>query len=234
MNVLPREMIQQFREARRTADESPLLDDLSTLIRYGWDVDALDAAARTPMMWAGSMGLYKVVQRLLNAGANPERTDNRGWSALRYVLMRPSPIPNDVLERLITPRTMAPTLPFGWTALMMGARNGSLRTIERCIEYGTDVRHRSTTGKWDAMQLAARNGHKECLQRLYAAGGCLSQLRCIHPTCRPLVIELKREIKRLRKERQELLMHARPSVPHEVCDLIVNFVYEHCVHSESA
>ena len=131
----PREMIQRFREARRQNDESSLLRELPTLLKHGWHVDTADPAGRTAMMWAGAMGFYDVVRWLLNAGANPERVDRRGWSTLRYTLMRRSPMPNDLLERLVTPRTITPTLPFGWTALMVSASNGCLQTVARLHRF---------------------------------------------------------------------------------------------------
>ena len=76
------------------------------------------------------------------------------------------------------------------------------------------------------MQLAARTGHTECLRDLHAAGGRLGTLRCIHPACSSLVMELKREIRLKRRRRRIQILEMKPELPLEMCEMIVGFLFE--------
>jgi len=91
---------------------------------------------------------------------------------------------------------------------------------------GASVRHAETTGQWNAMQLAARNGHTVCLERLHANGGRLRTLRRIHPGCRPVVNRLVAETHAARAEATNQLLTALPMLPHDVVLGIVDFAWD--------
>nr|WP_255216792.1 ankyrin repeat domain-containing protein [Pseudenhygromyxa sp. WMMC2535] len=56
------------------------------LLRAGVEVDPLDNLGRTPLMLAVARGApIELLERLLDAGADPDHRDEQGWTALHYL-----------------------------------------------------------------------------------------------------------------------------------------------------
>lgn len=213
----------RLRWARTHGTEKQLLLELPSLMALP------HPSSTTPMMLAASLGMYDTVRALLDAGVSVEAMDSKGWSALRYALSRSERMPRDVLERLATPITVrTPTQPFQWTALMVAASRGDEGAVERLLDLGAECRHKSSTGEWNAMRLAALNGHAGCLRRLHAANGRLSTIRVIHPRCELVVhhLVLNTRLRRAIVLRTLIDIPKLHGIPTDVCRVIVNYVFE--------
>ncbi len=74
---------------------------VKALMGAGADLDSPDAAGRTPLMVAAAGGHLEIVKLMVNAGANPFTTDNRGKTVLDYAEMRHNPEVSDYVKGIV-------------------------------------------------------------------------------------------------------------------------------------
>jgi uncharacterized protein len=69
-------------------EEAALLPQLDRLLEAGAELDAQDGRGFSALHWAAQHGLLGCVQRLLRAGADPERRDSLARSPREVALTR--------------------------------------------------------------------------------------------------------------------------------------------------
>ena len=77
-------------------------DEIAKLVRRGYDIDMQDKTlGQTALMNAVMQGNYKVVEYLLNAGADPNIRDKHGWTALTIANRFQKTHPHDIIGTLL-------------------------------------------------------------------------------------------------------------------------------------
>ena len=61
-------------------NEENILNCVQTLVEKNVDVNTFDRHHMSPLMYASRAGRPKVVQKLLDVGANVDKQDNRGYT----------------------------------------------------------------------------------------------------------------------------------------------------------
>ena len=145
-------------------DESFQVAEL-LLSHLALQVDATNAVDETALMMAALKGRLDWVQRLLDRGAQANRS---GWTALHYAASGPEP---KVLGLLLDRGAQidAPS-PNRTTALMMAARYGDERSVDLLLARGADARAKNDLGL-NASDFAQRGGRESLAARLKKAAG---------------------------------------------------------------
>jgi uncharacterized protein len=127
------------------------------------DVNAPNANAETPLMFAALRGQLEWVERLLGRGA---KLHHEGWSPIHYAATGP-----DVrVVRLLLDRgaPVEPRSPLGHTPLMMAARWGSEASVELLLARGANPKL-VNDDKLDAIELARLSGRDFLVEQLQRA-----------------------------------------------------------------
>lgn len=126
-------------------------------------VDAVNAADETPVMMAALRGNMEWTQRLLDRGAQLNRS---GWTPLHYAASGPEP---KLLTLLLDRGAVieAPS-PNRTTPLMMAARYGAPGAAEVLLARGADARARNDLGL-TAADFARQGGREALAAKLQAA-----------------------------------------------------------------
>src|SRR3989442_14684197 len=149
-------------------------DDVATvdlLIRAGAEINVTNDYGVTPLAVAsqnGSTASATVVEKLLEAGANP----NARLPSGETVLMTASFAGNaDAVKALLAggANVNAAETARGQTALMWAVSEGHPDVARALLDYGADVNARST-GQFTPLLFAARGGDIELARMLLAAG----------------------------------------------------------------
>lgn len=75
--------------------------EIAKLVNKGYDIDMQDKLGRTALMYAIMQGNHKVVEYLLEAGADPNIADKRGWTALKIANTHQKTHPHDIIGTLL-------------------------------------------------------------------------------------------------------------------------------------
>ncbi|MDT8997695.1 ankyrin repeat domain-containing protein [Paucibacter sp. APW11] len=127
------------------------------------DVNAINAAAETPLMLAALKGRLDWAKLLVQRGA---LVNEAGWNALHYAASGPD---NGVTAWLLQQGAEIDALsPNGTTALMMAAGYGSPTVAEALLAAGADAALRNQQGL-DAADFAGRAQRSELQKKLRAA-----------------------------------------------------------------
>jgi ankyrin repeat protein len=104
-----------------------------------------------------------VIVRLLEAVADPDTTNRKGWSAVH--LAAANGVENVVKVLLEKGADVRVTQPYGWSILHWPAGMGFVKIVEILLEAGADVKMRDVHG-WTALDYAAHRGYDEIVEIL--------------------------------------------------------------------
>ncbi|KAK3238665.1 hypothetical protein CYMTET_51336, partial [Cymbomonas tetramitiformis] len=122
----------------------------------------------TALMRASKNGHGAVVERLVEAGADPNHADQEGYTAMTLASLHGD---EAVVEMLIEAGADL-NRATGYqreTALMVASYNGHEAVVEMLVEAGADPNHAGKEGK-TALMLASLHGHEAVVGRLVEAG----------------------------------------------------------------
>jgi len=127
-----------------------------------------DPRGRTPLMWAAYRGHKRIVNHLLDAGADVDATDAAGFTPADYALFRKH---TDVFRTLR--KRGADTLDghglAGRTALIGAVRKGDADTVDLLVRAGMPVDLQNAK-EVTPLLMAARRGHRTVARLLIEAG----------------------------------------------------------------
>lgn len=134
--------------------------------------DSTPRAAHEPeLIDVASQGDQQETQRLLDAGAQPNITDERGWNALMMATLHGHvPVVQLLLKKGADVNLSNST---GSTALMMAALQGQDSILQLLLDKGASVNTQDAKG-WTALMYAARNGYASTVEILLSRGAEVS------------------------------------------------------------
>ncbi|MCP5145330.1 MAG: ankyrin repeat domain-containing protein [Gammaproteobacteria bacterium] len=138
------------------------------LVKAGADVNAMEADATTPLMWAAHHGDGELVKRLLKAGADAKRVNDYGVTAMSEA----AAIGNtEVISALLKAGADVESRnPEGQTALMAVARTGNVDAAKLLVKAGADVNATEGWGGQSALMWAAAQQQPAMVAYLIKAG----------------------------------------------------------------
>jgi ankyrin repeat protein len=167
-NGVPRHMIDMALITAASAGKEGMA---GLLLQHGARVDAQDSSGQTPLQLAVLAQQARLVGQLLEAGANPERADHRGCTAMHKIA---AAIPGQAdlapLRLLLEKKAVVDAADAeGWTALThaVAARRNDL--VELLLRAGAVV-NRADQGGRTALMWAASAGAAETVTLLLQHG----------------------------------------------------------------
>jgi ankyrin repeat protein len=131
-----RQMIAAAAAAAGAAGEANETTTQILLKMEGIEIDAQNSVGQTPLHVACSRGNWNAVRELLDAGANPDTADRRGYTPGQFAHKRGVVIPNDLLETLGGPPSSG-IVPPPRDLIVDPDSNTLLITHELCILHRT-------------------------------------------------------------------------------------------------
>ena len=124
------------------------------------DVNILNPAQETPLMYVSLVGQHDRAQALIARGAQVNRL---GWTPLHYAAAKG----HDDVARLLLSHGAMPNAPApdGASPLMMAVRANSAQTVQLLIHAGADPGARNLAGQ-DAVDVARASGNDQLAQAL--------------------------------------------------------------------
>jgi len=121
----------------------------------------------TPLMLASAYNNNEAVRALLRMGANPNRVDPHGWTALMYALQQENSF--DIVQRLLNAGSN-PNIanPDSQTALILASSDGHANIVGALLDKGAKQDQVNSNNR-DALFFAAKEGHIEVIKKLIAA-----------------------------------------------------------------
>lgn len=130
------------------------------------DVEVLNPAQETPLMYVALVGQYERAKALLARGAAVNRL---GWTPLHYAAAKGhAEVARLLLDHGAMPNAPAPD---GTSPLMMAVRANSVPTVQVLLDAGADPSARNLAGQ-DAIDVARAHGNSalaDALERLMKA-----------------------------------------------------------------
>ena len=145
-------------------------DGLPKMSRGG-GVDPADSEGSTPLMLAAAHGHGRVVERLLEMGADPTLQDRRGWSALHHAAA--SGNVESIAALLGTNVDQLRTDEIGRTPLHIAASLGWTGAAQLLLTNGAAPNIADSAYRSTPLHIAARGGHATLVPILVAAGAKL-------------------------------------------------------------
>ena len=140
---------------------------VAVLLKHDPDFLAMDHAGHDAVMNAAIRGHEDVLRKLLNAGAQADRANARGWTPLMFAARNGSVV---CLQTLMEHNASLNVTPDGWTPLKEAARNCHPKIVAILLAAGANAHYRDKCG-WSALDDAAHYGCPECLNVLLESGG---------------------------------------------------------------
>ena len=139
-----------------------------SLVENGCDVNIVDAAQATPLLYAVAESKVGHVERLLRLGARYDICNKDGSSPI--TLAAAQGYDRIVQILLADGDDVNRATQNGWTALHLVADDGDVATARVLLAHPViDINRRERAG-WTPLMLAARNGRAEVLKVLVEAG----------------------------------------------------------------
>lgn len=150
------------------------LDDIKSLVKDGYDVNAPDEKrfGWTPLIYAVMSGNLAVVKVLLEAGADVNGREANGQTALFSAIRDYEGYPDrlEILRALIDAGAEIDARSGAeWTPLMDAASGGNLKAMRILIARGADLNAQNKYGRTPVM-VTIMNDEPEALQLLLAKG----------------------------------------------------------------
>ena len=157
------------------------------LLSDGGDVNALDPAGTTPVMWAAYHGDLELVRALIHAGADVTLMNEFGTSALaEAALIGSAPIVAALLDAGADPNARNPE---GETALMVVARNGNVEAAEALLDADADINATEAWGGQTALMWASARSQVGMVRFLAERGADLDARGVIRQWDRKTITE---------------------------------------------
>ena len=132
------------------------------------DIHARDVNGNTPLIRAAEKGNPKVVEMLINAGADVNASRSSGYTAL--IAASEEEGHPAVVEMLINAGAeIDASNHYGYTTLIIASKYGHLKIVEMLINAGSDVNIESDFG-YTALSLASKYGNLKVVEMLIDAG----------------------------------------------------------------
>src|SRR5262245_14904056 len=150
------------------------LDSVELLVRAGANVKSVNRYGVAPLSLAITNGNSAMVDRLLQAGADPNTTLPGGETAL-MTAARVGKLPT-VKALIARGATVdAKDEKHGQTALMWAAAEGHAPVVEMLVELGADYKARLATSGMTPLLFAVREGHGDVVRVLLKAGADVNE-----------------------------------------------------------
>jgi ankyrin repeat protein len=154
--------------ALREASIGGATEVVKLLLNHGADTEfGTEGNNDTPLLTAAARSHLPVVIVLLEAGANINAQQNRGWSALYYSLLEK----NEEMAALVleySPNIELSTIS-GVRPLQLAAMNGLNKTLRGLLDKGAEVDGKDNNGL-TALRVTVQGGHLEAVQILVKRG----------------------------------------------------------------
>ena len=140
------------------------VDVIDSLLKRGFDANAVDREGNTLLMLAAREGSKRAASRLLAAHIKVDARNIFGESALMIAALQGN---LDLTRSMLL--SGADPNQTGWTALMYAAASGNSNIARLLISYGARVNATADNG-YTALMMAAREGRTEVVALLLANG----------------------------------------------------------------
>lgn len=139
--------------------------EIKKLIQHGADVNARDASAATPLIWAADAGNARVIRLLAGYGADVNARDNQGAGALMWAAYRGNA--HAIRELLEAGAARDARDAEGHTPLMAACFGAHAEAVRALLEAGCDARALDYGGS-GALAYARSSGSEEIVRLLTA------------------------------------------------------------------
>lgn len=158
-------------EAIAFSHPSDMADNIRQGLRYV-DVNSFDHNGVTPLMTVARYGdvfpgYNTALRLLLTAGADPNRQDNHGWTAMMYAAS--SFGVNSMRLLYSTGADVSVKVHQGETALSIACSKGSLTCVRALVEWGAEINQHCQSGL-TPLACASASGSIETVQYLIDSG----------------------------------------------------------------
>lgn len=151
-----------------TAIQDGNADAVRALVRNDVDVNAVERDGTTPLQWAVYGEDTRILDYLLDAGANADLANREGVTPLALAAETGN---EDIAAMLLDAgANVNATMANGETPLMMAARTGDVETIKLLVAKGADINAAENLRGTTALMWAAANRNGAAVKALVDAG----------------------------------------------------------------
>jgi ankyrin repeat protein len=151
----------------RSAVNSGYRQRVLALLDGGADIDAQDRIGdSTALTHAAWLGRDDLVELLLENGADPNRREQHGWTALHIAIKHGY---SGIVATLIDHGADVDARVHGWTPMLLAAKDWRFQVPDYLVKKGADVNATDYHGR-TALHWAAHHGDKKLAQLLLQRG----------------------------------------------------------------